>query len=336
MRKTLLYLFLLLLVAVGVYFLLFNKKQNPYGEQEAGFTVKDTSSIGEIYLARPTGESISIKRTSSGWIVNKRYKAHRGTLAAFLRVIKLQEAISPVARASHNTVIKSMAGNSIKVELYDRDGDKLRTFYVGGLSYDYGGNYMVQEHAKKPYIVNIPGFPGVVGPVYTTDIDDWRDRTVFNVSADNIKTLSIKYLGEPLNSFTITQDAKVTVATEPGVVGSNSLNEKRVKTYLGFFENVNCEGYLHDMPELGGIISTMPLVSVFDITGKDGYHQHLEIFRMPLTKRSKNLSTDAYGEYDADRFYATMNDYRDTVIVQSYNFKKLWRKAYEFYQPDEK
>jgi ATP adenylyltransferase/5',5'''-P-1,P-4-tetraphosphate phosphorylase II len=80
----------------------------------------------------------------------------------------------------------------------------------------------------------------------------------------------------------------------------------------------------------------MPLVSVFDITGKDGYHQHLEIFRMPLTKRSKNLSTDAYGEYDADRFYATMNDYRDTVIVQSYNFKKLWRKAYEFYQPDEK
>jgi hypothetical protein len=332
MRKTIIYLALLILVGIGVYYLVFDKKENPYGETEASFTVKDTSQIGMIYLAKSSGETIKLKRLASGWTVNDRYKAHRGTLASLLRTLSLQEAIAPVPKASHNNVIKSMAGNSVKVEVYDRDQEKIRTFYVGGLGYNYSGNYMIQENAKKPYLVNIPRFPGIVGPAYTTDIDDWRDRTVFNISADNINSIAIKYPGEPLNSFTLSQNGKLSVKAEPGAIPSNSpLNEKRIRDYLTFFDNINCEGYLHDIPELPAVMASVPKVCIMDVTGKNNYRQHVEIYRMPLNKRSKNMSSDLYGDYDADRFYATINDNKDTVIVQAFNFGKLWRKAYEFY-----
>ena len=46
------------------------------------------------------------------------------------------------------------------------------------------------------------------------------------------------------------------------------------------------------------------------------------------------MDPDIPDGYDADRFYATLNNFKDTVIIQRVSFDKLFRKAYEFYQVD--
>jgi hypothetical protein len=333
MQKNLLYLLLLIIVGAGVYFLVFKKKENVFGKTEASFTIKDTSDIGRVFLARSNGESITLTRTDSGWTVNEKYKAHVSTLAGLMRTLKTQEAQAPVAENQHNSVITSLAGSSVKVEIYNRDGDKMRVFYVGGQSYNYGGTYMLLEGAKKPFQVKIPGFQGILAPYYNTDLADWRDRGVFRLAPDEIKTIRMEYPEEPLNSFTIQNGDNLNVEVDPAIKGSKSLNAKKAKAYLSFYENVNCEGYLMGVHGIDSILSTVPKVCIIDVTNKKGSRQHVEIYRMPLTKRSKNIHLEE-AEYDVDRFYAVMNNFQDTAIVQRWSFENLWRRGFEFYEEE--
>lgn len=338
MQRIIIYLLVLIMLGAGVYFLVFRDKGNAFGDTEAAFNIKDTSDVGKIFLARTNGETITATRTDSGWVINNgQYEARESMLKSLMRTLKLQQPSYPVPEYMHNSVVKSMAGSSVKVELYNRKGEHITTFYVGSEALNFKGTFMIQEHAKTAYIVQIPGFNGYLTPVYSTDIDDWRDRTVIDLPADDIVSVSVKYMGEPLNSFTINQDSgKVAVTVEPGIAGSNPLNERRAKVYLKYFTEIYCEGFLNGMVGLDSTIASMPKFCTMDIVGKNNFHQYIEMFRAPLSKRSKNLATAKEGGYDIDRFYGVMNGGKDTALLQANTFEKLFRRGYEFYEPDAK
>jgi len=204
MRKTLLYLVLLVTLAFGVYYFIFKGSDSPFSSKEASFTIRDTASIGKIFLARANGESITLERSNGGWILNNKYPALAGITKGLLATLHDQSAIAPIPESAHNNIIKGMAGTSVKVELYDNAGQKMRVFYVGGEAY-HNGTYMLMEGASTAYVVQILGFTGYLTPRYSTDWKDWRDRTVSNVSPEQIQSVTIQYTNEPLNSFTVQQ-----------------------------------------------------------------------------------------------------------------------------------
>ena len=106
---------------------------------------------------------------------------------------------------------------------------------------------------------------------------------------------------------------------------------------MKYFTNVNCEGYLNGLPDMDTTLKTAPVQSIIDITGIHGQHQHADIYWMAINKRSKNLSNtpdDVPDDYDADRLYAVINNSKDTVMIQQFAFKNIFRKAFEFFQND--
>lgn len=339
MQKTALYLFFLLLFGGGVYYFVFNKKEAPFSEKEAGFQIKDTAMIGTIFLSVPSGESILLNRTDSGWALNKQYKPLSSTLNTLLTTLRQQQAVYPTPESAHNRVITQLAGNGIKVEVYDRAGEKIKVFYVGNEVHNYEGTSMLMEGADKSYVVKVGSFTGLVRSRYTTDMMNWRDRTVMDFKEEDIKTVSVTYPDAPLNSFVVNNNGgDIRVTADPGVIGTQSLNERRVKMFLGFFENLNCEGYLNGEVGLDSVISTLPKKCIIDITTHKGKHQHVDIYWMPQNQRSKNTDTTRNREvprgFDVDRYYAVGNNYKDTMLIQDFTFDKVFRKAYEFYQAD--
>ncbi|HRO43250.1 MAG TPA: DUF4340 domain-containing protein [Flavipsychrobacter sp.] len=335
MGKTISYLLLLAILGAGVYYFVFSDR-DIFSKSEAAFTVKDTSALGKIFLAKTSGENITLQRTDSGWIVNGKYKARKGTLDNLLRTLKLQQPLYPVAENLHNSVIKTLAGSSIKVELYDRDGDKINTFYVGGSAYNFSGTYMLQEGASRPYVVQIPNFHGFLTPNYATDFDDWRDRSVINLQPEEVKSFSIQYISEPLNSFTIDYSSeKPKVNIDPSLTFGKPLNERRAKVYQKYFTDIYAEGYLNGVPEIDSTIASVPKFCIMEVEAKNGWKQRIEIFKMPLNKRSKNLASADEGDYDIDRFYGVINNSKDTVLLQAFTFDKFFRRAYEFYEEDQ-
>lgn len=332
MGKTLLYLLLLAILGTGVYFFVFKPKTNVFGDNEAGFTIKDTGAIGKIYMARTNGESVTLTRTDSGWILNNRYRARENPVTNLLTTMSKQTAQFPVPENAHNHVVKSLAGNSVKVEVYDRSGNNMRTFYVGNEAHNFTGSYMLIEHAQKPYVVQIPGFEGYPSPFYGTDLADWRDRTVFDESWGNIRSVSVQYPEEPRNSFTMERkEQELSVHVDPLISGNYPLNKDRAASYMKFFEHISCEGFLNGLYGIDSMLATVPRFAAIELTNRQGRKQHVDFYYMPINKRSKNRMVEVPSKYDPDRYYAVMNNFQDTAIIQHIQVSKLFRKAYEFY-----
>ncbi len=340
MRKTVLYLLVLIILGGGVWYFLFSDK-NPFSKDEAGFTVKDTGSIYRIYLADKQGNTILLKRTdAANWTLNEKYKAMPSSVNMLLYTLTRQVPMFPVPETQHNNVIKSMAANAIKVELYDKNEQPIRIFYVGGQADALEGTYMLIEGAQRPYVVNIQGLQGYLTSRYTTTFSAWRDRTICDIPAEEIQSVSVQYPSAPVNSFTLLPDGKggFNISTDSAIIKANKYNARRGNLYSTFFTNINHEGYLNGDPGLDTIIRNAPVRCIIDIASKKGDKQHVEVHWMPLTKRSKNLITpnpETPDSYDADRFYAIINNNLDTVIIQRTTFDKIFRMGYEFYQPDD-
>jgi hypothetical protein len=325
---------LLVILGTGVYFFIFADRDNVFGKEEAAFSVKDTSEVGMIYLVRITGESIKLKRTDSGWVLNDRHKARQNTVDNLLAALKIQEAMYPVPEKMHNSAVQGLAGNHVKAEVYDREGKKLTIFYVGSEASGFQGSYMLAEGATKPFVVRVTGRNGIPTAYYSTDSLDWRDRQVFDFRPEDISSVSLTYEQEKLNSFTVKQNGRVDVVVEPGVAGSNPLNERRAKAYLDFFQEVYAEGYVNGVPDMDSTIASLAKYCSINVVGKKGRSQKVDIYFMPLNKRSKNLDAENPGLYDVDRYFGVINNYRDTVMLQHASFGKLFVKGWQFYEAD--
>lgn len=340
MRKTISYIVLLGILGWGVYYFFVKKDdKGVYPVEEAGFNIKDTADIGRIFLADKNGNQILLDRTDTGWMVNGNYHALRSTLDVLLGTLAAQTPLYPVSATMHNNVIKEMASNSVKVEVYDRGRNKMRKFFVGGEVPGMHGTYMLMEGAKEPYVVEITGFNGYLTPRYPVQLRDWRDRTVFNIPAEQIKKVSVQYPENPLNSFVITRVSgdSLTVDGDSNIVKHSPLNARRAHVYLKYFTGDDAEGYTNGTGVPDTMIKANRLHCVMDVTSIKGVNQHLDIYWMPLNKRSKNMVITMQGvpdDYDGDHFFAVMNNKKDTVVIQQFVFKKFFRKAYEFYEAD--
>lgn len=342
MRKTIVYILVLGILAFGVWYFLF-KDANIFGEDEAGFNISNTTAIHKIFLANQRGDTISLQKTGDGWMVNGRYPASKRMTETLLQTFKEQFAAYPVPENAHNSVIKSLSGQAIKVEVYDKDGKPVKVFYVGGQVNGNKGTYMLIDGAERPYVVQLPVFEGYVTPRYSTELKDWRDRTVVDLAPEQLASVEIKYLSEDeyLNSFTMVRkdDGSFTVNAHPELKISGELNKRRVAVFAGFFQKVGCEGFLNGIQGLDSIIANAKKRCEITIIDKKGNNRHIDLYWMPTGKRSKNLATSSEGipdEYDADRFYGVINNNKDTVILQNYTFDKMFRKGYEFYAEDGK
>jgi len=342
MSKTLVYVAILLVLGFGTWYFMFADKGNPFSATDAGFTIKDTAAVGKLFLVSNDGESITAERTDSGWMVNKQFHALPSTLNLILATLKTQTALYPVLKTAHDNVVKSLSTDGIKLEVYDRKGAKMKVMYIGGSAVNNSGTNMYLEGSKDPFVVTVPGFNGYLTSRFTTSIRDWRDRTVFNMPAAEIKSVAITYPGDKaINSFQISREnGNITISGDPEITRSlDTPNTHRANIFLNFFTNVNCEGFLNGLPDNDSTLRTAPKQSSIDITGMHGQRQHVDIYWMALNKRSKNFTEsdqEVPDDYDADRLYAVINNNHDTVVIQRFVFGKIFRKCYEFFQADVK
>lgn len=336
MRKTVVYIAILGILGFGVWYFLF-KDNSLFTEEEAGFNIPNTNKIGKVFLVGQKGDSISLVKNGDNWVLNGKYRTSPRMIEILLQTFKEQTAAYPVPEVTHNTVIKDMAGTAVKVEVFDVKGGKMKTFFVGGQVSGNKGTYMLIEGAQRPYVVQLPAYQGYITPRYSTDLLDWRDRTWINIPANQLASVSVQYAdsNEYLNSFSFVRQGDTFAVKLPPALSSMEikLNKKRVKTYAGFFEQVGFEGYLDGVAYLDSIIADVPKycdVIIADINGKES---NVSVYRMRVNKRSKNVSDEAIPEFDGDRYYGIIN-HKDTVILQSVTFDKMFRKGYEFYEAD--
>ncbi len=284
------------------------------------FAVTDTASITKIFIADLKGGSITLDREKQNWKVNNKYNVKNSAMNIILKTIKNISVQRPVAESSYNNVVKELATNGVKIEIYQKHNKKpCKTYTIGNNTANHSGTYMLLENSNQPYIMHIIGFNGIMGPRYglqgqIVDINAWRDKNIFKLNTKDI--LSFTLINERGN------DSSFTIENNNGNLLLFNLkeekieaNQKSLEAYLNYYQNINCENYKNKI-KLEDLRQSKKLYSL-TINHKKGTDS-LIIYQM----REKGALRKKEENYTVDRMYATLNN-GDVMLIQNYVFNKL-------------
>ena len=328
----------ILVVIAGV--LIWNNRYLSTIEGESSdFQVWDTASVTKVYLADRKDRESLLERQEHGWTLNGTYTAHPKQVQYLLTTLYKIRVKMPVSVASHDNIIKQMASQSTKVEVYQIvprinlfDKIKLfyhekrtKVFYVGDATMDSSGTFMLKEGADKAYIVYIPSFRGFITTRFTANPDDWRDHTIFHENMADIQSVEVDFNEDPEGSFRIDNigkhQYKLTRLIDNQDLPYDTL---KVINLMSSFSDLRFEAlFTNTLPqERIDSITNSPYVHYVVVTDKDGNKQDMRTFKKLILNGVTDVSGEI-GDVDRDRMYALVNDGKDFVLIQNYVFDKV-------------
>ncbi len=299
------------------------------------FAFEDTSRIHKIFLADREGETVTLERDGKYWTYNAQYRARPNAVENLLDAIRRVEVKYKPPQAAIPNMVRDLAAYGIKVELYDRRDQLLKSYYVGGGTADERGTHMIMEDAEQPYVCYLPSWEGNIRFRYNLKGEDWRDKTIFQDRPQEIAAISVEYPKQRSKSFRLERTAggfkvRPFYATTPEINGR--VNEGLVRTYLDGFRWIAAEAFETTNPLRDSILQLVPF-STITLKRTDGQEKTVRLF--PIFLENEVLDPK-YGlrtttpNVPAERFFADVQHSGDFMLVQQRVFGKLlW--AYPFF-----
>jgi hypothetical protein len=348
MRKNRVTLIITLILLLAAIVLVITNSYTTLKKDVSDFSVKDTTIVTKIFLADKNNNEVTLTRSEGGtWMVDGKYPAQQAKISSFLKTLIDLEIRSPVPLAARNNVITRMAVIAKKIEIYQVvprinlfntirlfPHEKLtKTYYIGDVTQDNQGTFMLMEGSEEPYIVHIPGFRGFVATRYSTAKSDWRDYTVFKTSLNEIKSVKVEFPLKPEQSYQF--DLPDNQHVELRSLQSNQIMESydtiRVQSFLTSFADVRFEALLEQLIEKEFIdsVKTSTPKTIITLKDRSGEINEVKIFRKKGFAALYMEDGMTMEPMDLDRAYALVNDGEDFVLIQYYVFDKVtWTLDY--------
>ncbi len=332
-KKRLTLIIVIALILASLYYLFFGGGFSTLGEQDNDFAVADTGSITKIFIADKRNNSVTLTRVNGGeWMVNGHYIARQDCINNLLVTIKMLAVKNLIDPRGFPTVVKNLASNATKVEIYMGD-KRVKMYYVGGPTQDQTGTFMLLANHRtgvnysQPYIMYIPGFDGYLTSRYFISETDWRDRTILRCYPYQLKSVQVDY-PQSDSGFAITILGRNRFAMSDPMTKRNipAFDTVAVKQYLTYYQTLSWEAEAGTSKK-DSIINSGPfaIITVLDTAGK---RDEIKLFHRNTPEKDKDKYGIAY-KYDPDRMYALVNG-KDFVIIQYYVFGKLLQSSTYF------
>lgn len=328
-----------LLVVIASMLIWNNRYLSTLQGESSDFQVWDTASVTRVYLADRKDHESLLERQENGWTLNGNYKAHSKQVQYLLTTLYKIRIKMPVSVASHDNIVKQLASQSTKVEIYQivpriNLFDKIKmfyhekrtkVFYVGDATMDGSGTFMLKEGADKAYIVYIPSFRGFITTRFTANPDDWRDHTIFHENMADIQSVEVDFNEDPEGSFRIDNigkhQYKLTRLIDNQDLPYDTL---KVINLMSSFGDLRFEAlFTNTLPqERIDSITNSPYLHYIVVTDKDGNKQDMKTFKKLVLNGVTDIGGEL-GDVDRDRMYALVDDGKDFVLIQNYVFDKV-------------
>lgn len=342
MRKNRYIFIAALILAIIAVVLITNNSKSTFKEEIRAFAVDDTTNVTKVFLTDKSNRSVLLERKSkTGWTVNGSYKAQQESVDLLLKTMLNLAVLDPVPDAAHNTVISLLASSSIKVEVYQvvprinlfnriklfRKEKRTKTYYVGHVAQNNIGTYMLMEDSPEPFIVYMPGFRGFVASRFRTIEEDWRDHTIFDSPIEQIESVTINFINEPNESYTVKREkgdsfSLIKLTDDTRIDGYDTL---KLLNMLTSFRNIRFESFKNDLDPYmkDSILNNYPIHTI-TLKRKSGETNVVHTYYKPANPGEINVRGEPV-LYDRDRFYALINDGNDFTLNQYFVFDKIAR-----------
>ena len=328
---------LIALTGISIYIYKTKNKTSTIDKEASDFRCKDTGAVDKIFLADKEGKKVLVERKSDGWVLDGKFHVRPDVIELLLYTISSVEVKSPVSKTAKNSVIKIMSAKSTKIEIYSK-GEKIKQYFVGHPTQDHTGTYMILtnletgENYEEPFITHIPGFEGYLTTRYNTDEIDWRDRLLINYRPPQIKQIRLDLHELKDSSFIIDLYSMQRFGLKTSKGKFLPFEEDRMKQYIAYFQNVNCEVVLDKKDRLVDSLSKSAIpFATLTITDRNNGNSVCEFYHKQPSE-SKNAEYAVNYKYDPDRLYVRYNNGKDYGVAQFYVFGKILQ-TYDYFLP---
>lgn len=329
MNKQIKILLVVLVLALGFYFVFTRKPWKSFSGDSADFSITDTASVTKMFLANVRGGQVLLTKENGAWLVNGKIPADMRKIDLLLQTMHDMKMRNPISNNEHNTVISELTAAGIKAEFYNEDG-LIKTVYVGQATNDKEGTYMMLEGASTPYVVHIPGFVGYMTPRFPVNPVLWKTKLVFDVPSKDIKKVSVNYALMPEQSFVIENGTTPVLKTMAGATVETDVNY--LKFYLGSFMQMYSEGFDENFTkQQQDSISKTAVFCEIKVETNSGKTNTLALHIKGIDARTKYRYDDKGNavEFDTEKYYGFANGDPDMMYIQQYNFGRLIKKLAE-------
>ncbi len=306
---------ILAIIVAVVYFAQNTNKKSVFRD----FALQDTASIDKVFMADKNNNTITLERKQNYWMVNNKYKARRDLMNILLETICKLEVSAPVPDAKLEKVLKDISVSGIKTEIY-QNGKLAKTYYVGGVTDDNTGTYMIMEGSDLPFVMRIPGFNGFLTVRYATEINEWREKQIFNYDPNDMAKITVEYPALPQESFVaISKGNNVFDLTNiDGSAVGFDFDPLLVKEYFSRCKFIGFEAYIMDelQDSKRDSLNKEPLLSKYSIENRAGEVQSVRTYYRQNINKLLDDDGNLY-QFDIDRIYGIIND-KEVVLLQFY------------------
>lgn len=325
----------------------FNRNET-IDEATLGFMVYDTASITKLFFADKSGNQTLLER-NNGWIINNEYKANQDLVNQMLYTIN-RIHIKPMSIKKKDNIVTQMAATNTKVEVYQMmprinlfnkiklfyHETRSRVFYVGGVTQDNTGTYVLSEGGDNVYIAYLPALNGSISSRFSALPLDWRSHVIFNSNINDIASVKLEINNEPDNSFIINTIDRAQYSMTRLNGQPVDFSENRVLTLMSSFQDVRFEAFLNDIePARRDSIINSPFKERLTLTTKDGKVRSITTFRLIAQSDIYDYSQDDIDNFediltDVDHKYALLSEGNEFVLIQDFVLGKLLKPAYYY------
>lgn len=170
------------------------------------FAYPDFEDVERIFIADRKGHQVNLTRGGiTGWLADGQ-PANDNVLKNLITVLKAVDIRTLPTRKAIPNMIRVLATEGIRVQLFDDDNRELRDYYIGGATHDELGTFAIMDGSENPYVVHLPNFTGNIRTRFNHWGDEWRDRIYFRVDPEKVTRFRIEYPRQQGESFQLTKE----------------------------------------------------------------------------------------------------------------------------------
>ena len=307
MKKTLILLLLIALLALTYLFV--NKQSSDNTSitiEDRNFVVENPDDIQIITIKSKAYPLMHLNRENNYWVLNQKYKADPIVIKNMLAVLTKMRIKYIPPRAQNEMIFESVARLGIEIKTYNKEGKILSDFIMATNTNDESGTYILKRGAQQAYVMSMPIVEGGLRNYFNQTQVDLRDKTIFSFDAKNIKSVSVNYLKDRKNSFSLETDNSNYKITAIGQADKKSkeANSNLAYAYFQNFNKLMAEHINQANPELYHLEGLLPFAEII-IT----------------TSNNKSIQLDLYPELDIFDKTVNTRSVDDLAQIESYFVK---------------
>ncbi len=343
MKKFTPYIIVFICLIAGVSYFIYEYSPSTMEKKESEFAVRNIDDITKIRLTDLRGNEVILTRKGKKWIVNGQYDVNDMSKDLLLTAIQKVEAQYRSPENSERNVLKDMAREHNKCEIYLNGEDKpSKVYIIGGSTADGKGTYMIMERngqmAAHSYVTYIPGMNAYLTTRYFPAVEGWRSIWIYRDNDQTIQSLKVEYNREKQKSFEIRR-----VATDSFVIANSDgqvlqqPKQKFIHQYLNFYGELPLEGFKNkDTLARDTILPTEPFCTI-SLKRTDKTETNVILYYIPVNEQT-HVQFDDEGRkllYDIEHYYLLFNDKKDFGLIQYYTWGKVLHNYDDFFSKPE-